>query len=87
MNPDLSITPTFEATRAAYAALSGAQTHRPNAQVMGFAVAFLVTCEELGLTPSEVLNKASRLAREADVHYAPQVRALREYVRNELKGR
>lgn len=77
----------FETLRASYAFISAAQDHPPAQQVAGIAVLFRLMCDRLGLDISEELHRASRVEKDANVHYAEHVRALGAYIDNELKGR
>lgn len=76
-----------DVVQAAYAALSGAQSLRPNHIVLGAALFVRALADELGLNVSDLLAKAERIERDADVHYQPEVRALRTFIRNEVKSR
>lgn len=76
-----------EVLLSAYAALSGAQDAAPADQVLGAAVLFLTFCEELKLDPSDMLVRAGKIRRDADNHYFANVRALREFIRNEIKSK
>lgn len=70
---------------ASYGALSSIQTERPGVQVMAVAVLFKTLADELKLDVSELMNQASRIATDDDTPYRANVRALREYVKGELK--
>lgn len=86
MNKDLlNSVVSFHAVEAAYAAVSAVQTMPKHKQVAGIAVLFTVICEELKLSPSELINKASRIAKDADTFYTRETKALRDYVQGELK--
>jgi hypothetical protein len=86
MNTDkLNSIISFHAIDGAYAAVSAIQGFEKHKQVAGAAVLFTVICEELGLNPSELINKAQRIARDADTFYAVEAKALRAYVKGELK--
>lgn len=86
MNRDqLNSVVSFHAVEAAYAAVSAVQTMAPAKQVMGAAVLFSVLCEELKLDASELINKAQRVAKDADGFFTREMKALRDYVKGELK--
>ena len=86
MNRDqLNSVVSFHAVEAAYAAVSALQAMPPAKQVMGAAVLFSVLCEELKLDPSELINKAQRVAKDADGFFTREMKALRDYVKGELK--
>jgi hypothetical protein len=48
-------------------------------------VLFTVICEELKLDPSELISKATRVAKDADGFFTRETKALRDYVKGELK--
>lgn len=70
----------------AYAALSGAQGSSPQAQVMAAFVYASLIASGLGLDARLHLEKADRIIADADTHYSPEVRAARDFIKNELKG-
>ena len=86
MNKDLinSANP-FDVLHAAYAALSGAQDKRPEAQVLGFAVLFREAATVLRLDHSELMRIAESICKDADAPWFSNVRALREYIDKEVK--
>lgn len=86
MNHDqLNMVPAHPTIQSAYAALSGAQDSLPAMQVMGFAVLFNEVCKALNLDPSEMLDKARRVARHSEDHFSLEIGALRQYIHTELK--
>lgn len=86
MNRDsLNSVMPFPALSAAFKVLDGAQSLPPHMQVLGTAVLFRETCRRLGLDVSEMLNKAERVAKDADSNYTYHLRALHAYIDNELK--
>jgi hypothetical protein len=86
MNTDkLNSIISFHAIDGAYAAVSAIQGFEKHKQVAGAAVLFTVICEELGLNPSELISKASRIAKDADGFFTRETKALRDYVKGELK--
>lgn len=85
MNLDqLNMVPARDTVQTAYAALSGAQGHPAAQQVMAFAVLFYEACEVLRLDPSEMLDKARRIHRNAQDHYSVELGALHTYLKKEL---
>lgn len=85
MNKDhLNSLPPHVAVDTAYAQVSAVQDRPAAAQVAGAATLFLTMCEVLKLDVSEVLNKASRMARDDDYFYQQEIRALRAYIKGEL---
>jgi hypothetical protein len=86
MNTDkLNSIISFHAIDGAYAAVSAIQGFEKHKQVAGVAVLFTVICEELQLDPSELISKASRIAKDADGFFTRETKALRDYVKGELK--
>lgn len=89
MNTDsLNSVKPFTALHAAFLVLDGTQAlQRPHLQVIGVAVLFKEMCKRLGLDVSEMLNKADRIAKDADSNYTYHLRALHGYIDNELKDK
>ncbi|MFN3914760.1 MAG: hypothetical protein ACK4K3_07555 [Aquabacterium sp.] len=86
MNPDqMNMVSAHHTLQTAYAAVSAAQDAPPGEQVMSFGVLFLQVCEVLRLDPSEMLDKAARVVRHARDHHSLELRALQNYIREELK--
>lgn len=71
--------------QAAYNAASSLQTFTPGEQVAAAAVLLKVMSERTGVSISELLNKAERMEKDADTNYTREIRALREYVKEELR--
>lgn len=84
---NLSFTNPHDAVTAAYAQVSATQTMAPHLQVAGAAVLFTNLCAGLDLNPSEVINKAQRLTADADTFYTTTIRALREYIKQEIRNK
>ncbi|QSI31449.1 hypothetical protein GNX71_18440 [Variovorax sp. RKNM96] len=77
----------FSALHAAFTVLDAAQNiERPHLRVVGVAVLFNELCKRLGIDRGEMLNKADRIAKDADSNYTYHLRALHGYIDNELKG-
>ena len=74
-----------QTVQAAYGALSAVQGEHPGVQVAAVAVLFKVLAEELKLDVSEVLSQAHRITNADDTYYRREVKALRDYVRGEIK--
>jgi hypothetical protein len=71
--------------QAAYAALSGAQSLRPHHQILGAALLFRAMCANLKLDASQLLSQAERIEKDADQYWAAEVRALRQFIQEELR--
>lgn len=85
MHPDLINNTTAKAAaQVAFAAVSAVQSLPRGAQVAGVALLLKIICDELYLDLSEMINKAGRMAADADTHYQREVQALRDYVQGEL---
>lgn len=54
-------------------------------QVAAIAVAFTLYSEVLGISPSELINRAQRIIADADTHYTREAKALRDFVKEEVK--
>lgn len=88
MHPDrINAVDPREILKAAYAALSGAQRHAPNHQLLGAAVLFVTYCQRLGLDARALLEKAERIKKDADVAFGYHVRALENYIDGEISGK
>lgn len=86
MHPDrLNAVDPREILKAAYAALSGAQRHASNHQVLGAAVLFIAYCDRLGLDARAMLEKAERIKKDANVAFAYHARALDNYIDGEIR--
>lgn len=86
MNEDArnSVMP-FTALHAAFTALDGVQSLPPHLQVVGVAVLFQEMCKRLNLDISQVLDAATRIAKDADSNYSFHLGALHDYIDNEVK--
>lgn len=73
------------AVQAAYAAVSAVQTYTPGEQVAALAIALRVAAQHTGIGVGELLDKASRMDAHADTNYTREIRALREYIKNEVR--
>lgn len=74
-----------DAVQLAYFTASELQDHRTPEQVAGVALYLNELCRVKGIDVCELLNKADRMAADADTHYAVEVRALRQYIKEEFK--
>lgn len=81
----LNMVPAHATLQTAYASLNGAQSAPTPQQVMGVAVLFHQLCVALSLDPSEMLDKARRVERHAQDHYSLELRALQQYIREEIR--
>jgi hypothetical protein len=59
------------------------QGFTPEEQVAGFGLAFLLTCKKVGIYPGNVLSVCSRMLEDYKIAF-PEVRALRDYIENEV---
>lgn len=70
---------------AAYAALSSIQDRPAHVIVAGISVLFVELAEQTGIGVSELVSKAQRISRDGDTFFDREVKALRDYVKGELK--
>lgn len=71
--------------RQAYSLIHVLNGQPPAEQVGALAVAFTVLAQQMGGNPNDLLQVAlSYMARNEDVPYREQVRAMRAYMENEL---
>lgn len=73
-----------EGVQVAYFAASQLQDFRNAQQIAGVALYLNELCRVQGLDAREMFNKAERMAADADTHYAVEVRALREFIKQEF---
>jgi hypothetical protein len=73
------------ALQAAYLCIDSLQQFPAEQQIAGAAVLFNSLCEVLRLCPSELINKAQRMTKDADGFYTREAKAMTEYVKSELK--
>lgn len=85
MNQDqLNFVAPIDAVRDAYGIVDRVQDLTPGRQVAAIAVAFTLYAETLGISPSELINRAQRIVADADTHYTREAKALRDYVQQEV---
>lgn len=85
MNRDkLNFVAPIEAVRDAYAIVDRVQDLDGARQVAAIAVAFSLYAESIGISPSELINRAHRIVADADTHYTREAKALRDYVKQEV---
>lgn len=82
----LNMVTADDSQRVAFALLDAMQGIQPKGlQLSGTAIMFLLMCEQSGIDPREVLNKASRILFDAfNEGRGEHVRAIQNYLRNEL---
>lgn len=73
------------AVQAAYHIADRLQDHRPAAQIAGVALLLNELCAAVGLDAGEVINKSARMAKDADTFFNREVKALRDYIKGELR--
>lgn len=82
---NLAATNASDAVTAAYTQISAVQDLPAAQQVAGAALLFHSICENLQVSPHELLNKAMRMEKDADTFFQREAKALREYVKGELR--
>jgi len=73
------------AVQAAFQAVDAIQQFPSHQQVAGVAVLFTAITDGLGVCPSELIDKGQRISKDADTYFTREVKALREYIKGELK--
>lgn len=73
-----------QAVQAAFAQLSSTQHLTPAEQLAGAALLLREMAVNSGIPVSELLNKAERIAVDADTFFHRELKALRDYVKGEL---
>lgn len=79
-----SINP-LAAVQSAYVAVSAIQGMKPEEQVAGASLLLYVMASNLNLDISQLMDMSQRIRKDADSNYTIEIRALREYVREELR--
>lgn len=86
MNKDqLNSVSSIEVLRDVVAIVDRIQDYPGSRQVAAVAVTFRIYSEVLGIDPSELINKAQRIVKDADTFFTREAKALRDYVREEVK--
>lgn len=65
--------------------MSANQKEDSAVQILSPAIFLYVVAEEVGVSVGDLLTKAERIVKDADHVYSPHMRAIREYIRKELK--
>jgi len=85
VNPDqIFMAPAHPTIQTVYGLLTGGQGSPKAQQIIGMAVLFNEACDALKLDKGQMLDAAKRLAANAQDHYSIELRALREYITQEL---
>lgn len=74
-----------DAVRVAYAGIDRLQGERPEHQVAAVCILFKEFSEQLGISPSELIDRASRMANDNDTFFQRELKALRDYITQELR--
>lgn len=86
MNHDqLNTTKSATALEDAFLVLDSIQHLPAHRQVLGVTLLFKLMADRLGLDKAELLNKADRMAYDADYRYHHHIHALRTFIDQELK--
>lgn len=73
------------AVQVAYFTASQLQDFRTAEQLAGVALFLNEACQQLGIDAREMFNKADRMAKDADTFHQREVKALRDYIKGELR--
>jgi hypothetical protein len=73
-----------KAVEIAYDTISFLQQHKAHEQVAGLAVLMKVMADRTGVSVSELLSKAERIERDADTFFRREIKALRDYIDQEI---
>ncbi|OAM52898.1 hypothetical protein A7981_05525 [Methylovorus sp. MM2] len=86
LNTDkLNSTAAHAVAVAAFRTIDSLQDLSREMQVNAIAVLFKLLSEEYGLSISSLLSRADLIIKDADKYYHAEVKALRDYIRLELK--
>lgn len=73
-----------DAVTAAFVALDAVQNLAPHVQVAAVAVLFTAFADTTRIGVSELVDKARRITKDDDTYYQREVKALRDYIQQEL---
>lgn len=74
-----------EVCQATFGVMHGVQdVPKPADRIVGVAAALQVICAAKRLDVSEVMNQASRVLKDAEMHTPTELKAALDYARNEL---
>ncbi len=74
------------AVQSAYAAVSAIQDLTPEEQLAGAALLLQVMAHNTNQDISQLMSMAERITKDADSNYTTEIRGLRYYVRDNLRG-
>lgn len=74
----------WSAVRTAYAAVNATQNEPAPEQVAAHAILFLALCRVLNIDPSQLIESAERMTATARMHYSLELRALEQYIAEEI---
>jgi hypothetical protein len=81
----LNSTHAFHVANVAFRTVDALQDQPKETQINAIAVLYKLLTEEFGLEHSEVLARADLIIKDADQFYRAEIRALRDYIRKEIK--
>lgn len=84
-NDKLNSTAAHAVAVSAFAVIDQLQDLPKHMQVNALAVLYKLFMEELNLNHSELLTRANLIVKDADMYYHSEIKALRSYIREELK--
>jgi|GEM_PF-1121303 len=88
MNRDqFNSTTSHRTLEDAFLLLDRVQELPPHRRVLAVVLLFRLLQQRLGLDVSELLNKADRIAYDADYRYFPHISVVRAYIDNEIANR
>ena len=88
MNIDkLNSTNPSEAMQVTYAALDRLQDFPSHLSLIAVSILLREMSAVLQLPVSELLDKAARVTSDLNEHYQPEIKALREFIKQEMKKR
>ena len=69
----------------AFRVIDSLQDQPKEMQLNALAVLYKLFIEEFGLKHSDLLTRADLIINDADLYYHAEIKALRDYIREELK--
>jgi hypothetical protein len=69
----------------AFQTVDALQDHPKSTQINAVAVLYKLFMEEFGMTHNDLLVRADMIIKDADMYYRAEIRALRDYIREEIK--
>jgi hypothetical protein len=81
----LNSTAAHQVAVVGFRVIDSLQDHPREMQLNALAVLYKLITEEFGLKHNDLLTRADLIIADADMYYSTEIKALRDYIREELK--